>query len=1060
MKKLIELCAVLALFLGAQTLSAQTLTVTGTVQGDGDVLVGATVVDIASKKGVATDLDGHYSISTTADAVLEFSYLGFVSARETVGGRTSIDVTLEMNATDLDEVVAIGYGVQKKKLNTGASLQVSGADLQKERASNALQALQGKTPGVQITQNSGQPGKDLKLTIRGMGSITNSDPIYVVDGVQTGSIAYLNNSDIESIDILKDAASAAIYGAQAANGVVLITTKKGTAGHAQVSFDGFYGIQNLPNHNVQPLSAAEYATILNERNMNVGKGPLYTDKAAFLAPYGDTDWLTAITNKNAPTYEYSLGVNGGTEQSVYSISGGVTGQDGIFGNHEHSSYDRYTFRANSEHKLYEDHLRIGEHISLAYTQSRGINEGNIYSGSPIRTALGTTPFLPMYDDVGNYLVNLGSSASYTAQTYNGQEWVPWYESDANSVAYLNTGESQSNTMKAIGDVYAELRPIKGLSIKTDFGIDYSGSESRSFTPIYQWSVYSYSNVDKVSQSMGKNLTWNWDNTLSYNFKLADLHDFTVLAGTSARSYHGVGVYLVNTDLIISDFEHAYINNTTNTDISNITLNGYPNDESMTMSYFGRLAYNYQEKYLFTATFRADGSSRFAPSNRWGYFPSFSAGWNISNEDFFAGLKDAVDFLRLRASWGQVGNQNISAWQYLAPIQTSTTNYAFGQTIEANSVMPVGATVNVNGAYPNRLANEGLKWETSEQADLGIDARFLDNRLSLGLDLYNKVTRDWLIQAPVLATAGADAPYVNGGDVLNRGVELTLSWKEKVGDFHYGISGNIAYNHNEVRDIPTESGYIAGTSNQVYNNAAAAYRQAQEGYPIGYFWGYKTDGILQNQAEVDEYVNEYLYAGNPLQGNSICPGCTRFVDVSGPDGVPDGKITEDDKTMIGKPTPDFTFGLSFNVGWKNIDLSVSSYGMQGNDVFQCYRNYGDKNANYTTAILNRWHGEGTSNTLPLVTEGSENYYISDLFVKDGSFLRISNVQLGYDLAPVINFKYLAQARIYVACQNLFCFTAYDGFDPEVGYGTDASTSGFDLGFYPRPRTLMAGVNLKF
>lgn len=1037
------------------TVSAQNFAVKGIVLGNGEALIGASVVETGTTNGTITDVDGNFTLDVKKGARLEISYVGYQPQFVVVGDQKQLSITLLEDASLLDEVVAIGYGVQKKKLNTGATIQVKGDEIQKQNATNPLHALQGKTPGVQITSESGQPGKNLKVTIRGAGSIYGNNPIYIVDGMQTGDISYLNSSDIESIDVLKDAASAAIYGAQASNGVVLVTTKTGKVGKAQVTLDAYYGIQNVAKK-IGMLNAGEYATIINEGRLNDGLRPLYTDKAAFLSQYADTDWQDEVFRSNAPMYDVNLGVSGGTGQSTYSLSLGVTSQDGIVGNQESSSYRRYNFRTNSEHKLYKDIVTMGEHLTFSYINSAGVGEGGIYSSSPVRAALSTTPFLPMYDDAGNYLNNTNG----VGVMYNGTEWVPWLESEYNPYAEMVTRRSASQTSKLVGDVYLQVEPIKGLKLKTLFGLDLYSGGSRSYVPVYQLSKYQYNNIDYAEQRLNKGYTWSWDNTISYDFKVQN-HNIGILAGMSMREFQGEDMWIKNSQLVISDWEHAWIDNALNKDYSNSSLtnfSGKPSDESKMMSFFGRINYDYKEKYLLNATFRADGSSRFSKGNRWGYFPSVSAGWVVTNEDFMEDVS-TLDFLKVRASWGQVGNQNIDAYQYMALIKTSNTLYPFGEVTGEGTLTSAGATANSNGAFASQLANLGLKWETSEQLDLGVDLHLLKNRLNLNFDLYNKTTRDWLVKAPVLATAGAEAPYINGGNVRNRGVELAVAWNDRVGKFNYHVSVNGAYNQNEVTSIADGVEYIAGVTNMLYNNSAAAYRQAEVGFPIGYFWGYQTNGILQNQTEVNEYVASLKNdKNNTLQGTGIAAGDVRFVDVN-----EDGKIDENDKTMIGSPHPDFTFGFSFGCDWKGFDFSLSANGVAGNELLQSYHNYaGDNHSNYTTEILGRWHGEGTSNTIPRVTDGKymANYLVSDLFVKDGSFLRISNIQVGYDFATLIKSKYVSQLRLYVAVNNAYTFTSYTGYDPEVGYGVDSSTSGIDVGFYPRPRTFMTGVNIKF
>ncbi len=1004
---------------------------------NGAPIPGVSIVVKGTTKGTATDLDGRFNLTVKDNDVLLVSFIGFSSQEVPVTGQTNFSIALKADIVGLDEVVVVGYGVQKKKLVTGATIQVDGDNLQKRNTTSALQALQGQTPGVQITSTSGQPGEGMKVTIRGLGTIGNAGPLYVVDGVQTGDISYLNNSDIESIDVLKDAASAAIYGSQAANGVVLITTKSGIKGKAQISFDAYYGFQNAARQ-VDLLNSKEYAVIMNETAINSGKLPYFSADEINALGEG-TNWIDEMLYDNAVTQNYNLGINGGTDISSYSISLSYTGEEGIVGGPSVSNYDRYNFRINTEHKLLGDFLKVGQHFTMGFTEKNGISVGNQYNNT-LRGAFNTSPFLPMYDDAGNFLNN----TSGAGVIYNGTEWDPWAEGESNPYATMVlNNQSKNNNQKIFGDIYVEISPVKNLKYKSTLGVDFYTSESRSYRPAYELSIYAFRLHDGASQSLSKGLALTWDNILTYDYSIGD-HAFTAMIGTSAYQNKGSWVSVSNSDLIISDLEHAYIDNTTNTDLTLLSYGGAPFDESMLLSYFGRLSYNYQEKYLLNATFRRDGSSRFAKSNRWGNFPSVSAGWVVSNETFMGAVSGWIDFLKLRASWGQVGNQNISAWQYLAPITTANTNYYFGS---AN----FDASGNTVGAYPSRLANENLKWETSEQTNIGFDARFIDSKLGLTLDWYNKSTKDWLLEAPILATAGADAPYINGGNVKNTGVEISLTWNDNIGQFNYFVSGNVAKNKNEVTEVPTEDGIVHGLTNMLYDNALEFYHRAETGYPIGYFWGWQTDGIFQNEAEVPGNTSSN---GTVIQP-SAKPGDLRYVDIND-----DGVINEDDKTMIGDPNPDYTFGFSLGFDYKGFDFSMSANGVAGNQIVQSYRNHANAYANYTTEILNRWHGEGTSTTIPRVTETNINYLFSDIFIKNGDFLRISNITLGYDLSKLIKYKYLNQFRLYTSVQNAFTFTKYNGMDPEIGYGVENGSSGVDLGYYPRPRTVLVGVNIKF
>jgi TonB-linked SusC/RagA family outer membrane protein len=511
-----------------------------------------------------------------------------------------------------------------------------------------------------------------------------------------------------------------------------------------------------------------------------------------------------------------------------------------------------------------------------------------------------------------------------------------------------------------------------------------------------------------------------------------------MAGTSVYKYSGSFLNASRTGSVFNDVEHAWVNNGTS---STATATGGADDPDHRLSFFGRLNYNFEETYLFNATFRADGSSKFAKGNQWGYFPSVSAGWVITNESFMDNTSNWLNSLKLRASWGQVGSQSTPAFQYQSPIRFTNTYYIFGNA--EGTLTP--------GSYPSRLSNPDLKWETSEQTDIGFDAAFLNGRFNVNLDWYIKTNRNWLINPPILATAGADAPYINGGGVTNKGIELALAYNNSLGDLNYRIGVNGAYNKNTVSNIPNADGIIHGQQFQIYDNSPE-FNRASNGYPVGYFWGYKTNGLFQTEADVASYTSN---EGTLLQP-SAKPGDVRYVDVTG-----DGVIDESDKTMIGNPNPKFTFGFSVGADYKGFDLSIQASGVTGNQIVQSYRSPSNKYANYTTEMLDRWHGAGTSNRIPRVTETGENWAnFSDLYVHDGDYLRINNVTLGYDLTKIIKQNYLTQCRLYVSALNLFTFTKYNGMDPEIGYGPDAFTSGVDVGYYPRPRTYMVGLNVKF
>ena len=1006
---------------------------------DGEPLIGATVQVQGAQTGTVTDFDGNFTVNAEEGQTLVISYVGFLTKNVKVAG-SQLTIELTEDRQSLDEVVVIGYGVQKKKLVTGATAQVKGEDIAKLNTTNPLQAMQGQMPGINITSNSGQPGSDMKVRIRGLGTIGNASPLYLIDGIG-GDISTVNPADIESIDVLKDAASAAIYGAQAANGVVLITTKSGKEGKATLSFDGYFGVQNVARK-AQMLNAQQYMTIMDEQAVNSGNAVYdWANIAGIHDANGniyDTNWIDQMFKDNAITQSYNIGVTGGSATSTYAMTLGYLNQEGIVGGSDVSDYSRYNFRINSEHKVIKDLLKVGEQVSFIYTKSTGIGVGGQYNNT-LRGAFNTAPIHPVYGE-----------NTVEGNAFNDTSNSGWYNGDGNPYGSMMTNtnnQSKGSTLSA--NVYAELTPLKNLKLRTVFGVVNGSSEYRSFTPIYKYSIYSYSDHTSVSQNMNRSLGMTWTNTAQYDWTLKE-HAFNALIGMEAYRYEGTYVGAGQRDLKegFDTWQYAYVaNGTAATSGDGLSASGNPHGDSRSVSYFGRLGWNWKETYMINATLRRDGSSNFAPGHRFGWFPSVSAGWTISNEKFLQSAASWIEFLKLRVSWGQVGNANISAYQYLAPIQNTNTHYFFG-----NDITSASATLaNYWGAFPSRLANPDVTWETSEQTNIGLDARFLRGRLNFNFDFYVKTTKDWLVQPPILATAGTGAAYINGGDVKNTGVELNLTWNDNIGkDFTYNVGFNMAYNKNEVGNIPTEDGIIHGSSYVLYDNAPEIYR-AQNGKPIGYYWGFKTAGIFQNQQE----INDWIAAGNGVLQADVQPGDVKYYDIDH-----NGVIDDNDKVNLGNGVPDVTLGFNLGFTYKSLDFSVVASGAFGQQIVQSYRGFTNTKANYTTRILDRWTGEGTSNTIPRVTDQNINWQFSDLFVQDGDYLRISNITLGYDFAKLIKLQAISQARLYVQVQNAFTFTKYDGMDPEIGFGTDNWVSGVDVGYYPRPRTVLFGVNLKF
>ena len=1038
--------------LPAFTLGAQNIQVKGTVSdsSNGTGVPFATVVVKGSSVWTTTDANGAFSIQAPANGILSVDMLGYDQAEVQVGGRSTVDISLTPDFDQLDESVVIGYGVQQKKLITGSTIQVKGDDLAKLSTTSALGALQSQSPGVSITQSSGQPGRGYKVNIRGIGTIGDSEPLYVIDGVAGGDINALNPNDIESIDILKDAASAAIYGARAANGVVLITTKQGKEGRVVVSYDGYVGSQYIAKM-PDLVDAKEYMQLYNLARQNSGVAtvdfasvlPAKLYQSVMDGSWKGTNWVKEMYNKGALTQNHSLNVAGGTAEHKFSMGLSYTGQDGILGYNQiesvYAKYRRYSFRINSDNVAIKRNnlniLTFGETLNFSFGQNSGIGEGDIYESS-LHDAIGAIPLLPVYTkDANGKVTGFYDEAAKEAEGWN-------FFTDAKhpiGLDYYNRGRNMEKFYSLHASVYAELQPIKNLKFKSQFGYRLSGSTNRSYAMIYRLNGSQYRVNDQVSQSMRLNHRYTWENTASYHFDINSDHVFDTVLGQSIEKW-GFGNSLsatANNSIFPNDFERAWISNTKPVLLSEISASGSPSTQGGLASFFGRVNYAYKDTYLLSATVRADGSSNFARGHRWGIFPSVSAGWVISNEPWFNDGGN-FNFLKLRASWGQNGNASISNFQYLSTISlSSSAGYYFDK-----------GTLST-GAVPGVLANPDVSWETSEQTNIGLDARFFDSRLGITIDGYIKNTKDWLVQAPIASVYGFSSPYVNGGDVRNSGIEASIEYGKYTGTFTWGAKLNGSYNKNKVTRIANAEGIIHGEDDVLSQGTSEMYR-AQVGYPIGYFYGYKTAGVFQNQAQIDATKAKY---------DDAKPGDLIFVDTNG-----DGMITDDDRTMIGDPHPDFNVGLNLWLAWKGLDFSVTGYGAFGQQIAKSYRSFFDRPTDsYTRDLLGCWSGDGTSNRLPLWTTCSDRNWsnISDIYIENGNFFKISNVTLGYDFAKLLRSSFISKARLYFTAQNLLTITKYSGMDPEIGYGFDEDwVSGIDLGYYPSARTFLVGVNIQF
>ena len=1052
----------------------QTKKVSGTVVDATGPVIGASIMEKGTSNGTVTDLDGNYSLSVGPNATLVVTYVGFKTYEVRVGNESRIDVTLEEDNTNLDEVVVIGYGTQKKKLLTGATVQVKGEDIAKLNTTNALEAMQSSTPGVQITSSSNQPGKGYKVYIRGIGTTGNSAPLYVIDGVAGGSLDDINPADIESIDVLKDAASAAIYGARAANGVILVTTKQGKAGKIEISYNGAVGWSNAYKR-PQLLNAQQFMTIIDEYTFNTSGQKM--DWAGFIpqdvitkvnSGWSGTDWWGKFENKNAVQQNHSVTLTGGTDRSKFAMSYTYTGNEGIMGADQASYYKRHTIRINSDHVLLKakdfDVITIGENISIGYTRNHDLAEDGMY-WSYIHSLLQTSPFMPQY--------------AYNGDTYyyQGFDGVVRYGQGWNSSLFSNPWENlskggfnsmaESRSVNTSATAFTVIQPIKGLRLRSQFNYNWGSGGYRGYG---EPASSGYGNATSIvytnNQSAWLNTNWSVENTLTYDLPIISGHKISAMVGqtfqSTAWSFNLAGSNKVSYGeqlATLKGWDSAWLSNFKVLNSTDVTLTGKPNDEEYLASWFGRLTWDWNETYMATVTMRYDGSSIFTDGKRWGFFPSVSAGWVVSNEPFMQSTKSWMDFFKLRASWGQNGNKDIAKYQYMATIALSgeagDSGYKFGSDM-ATSVAGTPKT----GAYANIVPNPDLTWETSEQLDLGFDARFLNSRLGVNFDWYKKTTKDWLIGGNLLAIYGTNPAAINGGDVQNTGVELALTWNDQIGkDFRYNVGVNFATNKNKVTRIANDNHYINGPSGVLSQGTEYIYR-AEEGKPIGYFYGMSYSGIWQNQEQIDA-----ARAAGKVVLDSAMPGDMIWDDYNGDGVITYAEGDNCDRHEIGNPNPDIMLGVNLGFTWRGLDFAVNGAGAFGMQIMRSYRSYSDAPyQNYDTTILERWTGEGTSNTQPHITStGSENVnWVSTRYMEDADYFKIKTVRLGYDFKNIWKACPFQQLRLYVQAQNLYTFTKYTGLDPEVGNsaGGNGWASGIDLGLYPPSRTYLIGASIKF
>jgi TonB-linked SusC/RagA family outer membrane protein len=1039
-RKLLFFC--LSFMCLAQTYG-QNITVTGVVQDDvGNTIPGATVLQKGTAVASLTDIDGKYDISVDPQSTLVFSSLGYGTFETAVNAQPVINATLKQTSESLDEIVVVGYGTQKKSVVTGSISSIKASELENLPITRVEQSIQGRAAGVFVAANAGQPGSNSTIRIRGITTLNNNDPLWVVDGVviDNGGIGYLNQSDILSIEVLKDAASAAIYGSRGATGVILVTTKKGKTGDIRVNYNGFTGVSS-PARKLDLLNATQYATLRNEAYSAGYNGA----PGNFVLPYANpeslgrgTDWQDQIFNENAKRASHELSISGGNEKSTFYMSFGLIDQEGIVAS-QISNYIRKNITLNSNHKINE-YITVGQSFSYSHQKYMGIGNTNSEYGGPLSSAINLDPVTPVV------VTDINSQPNATEYANNAANLV--YDANGNPYGISNAvGQEMTNPLAYtqtrlgnygwgddfIGNVFVEATLVKNLKFRSTVGGKLSNWGGESFTPRAYLNATNNASRNNLSRNTNSKLDWNVENTLSYTFNIKN-HNFSALFG---QSYYvdnqASGQGTTYFDLPVNTFQEASFQ--FDVPAANRETYAYDNYAHNVSSLFGRLNYNYQEKYLLTGIIRRDGSTRFGGNNKYGYFPSMSLGWVLTKEDFW-NQNDFVNMFKLRGGFGIVGNDSAADLAYL-PLISGGNNYTVGtdgQVIIGNS--------------PDRPANPDLKWEETLQKNIGFDATFFKN-LNVSFDLYEKETSGILRPQPLPGYVGADQPPIaNVADMQNRGVELELSYGKQFGQVNFKISGNVAFVKNEVTHIGQDAQFINGPTVQ---SSAYPISRTEVGHAYGEFYGFQTNGIFQNQEEINSYTSA---DGTVIQPNAQ-PGDFRWKDLDG-----NGEIDDKDRTYLGSPLPNCTFGFTINLDYKGFDLLIFAQGAAGNEIYKGLRRLDIPNANWQTDALNRWTGEGTSNDYPRLTTADTNLNFSrpsDFYIEDGDYLRFKTVQLGYSLpVDVIKTAGLTKTRIYLTAENLLTFTKYSGFDPEIG----GDVMGIDRGYYPQATSVMLGVNLQF
>jgi TonB-linked SusC/RagA family outer membrane protein len=1002
MKRKLYLLFILVVF--AFPALAQERIVSGSITDadNGNTLPGVSIVLKGTQTGTVSDIKGNYSIKVTSNKdVLVFSFVGYEPQEIAVGNKFFVNAILTPSVTYLKELVVIGYGTQKREDLTGSVASVSSEDMRAMPVSRVESALQGKAAGVVVTQTSGEPGATPRVSIRGITTINNSDPLYVVDGTPVTSIDYLNPSDVESVDILKDASAAAIYGARGANGVVLITTMKGKSGKGTVNFDMYYGWQQMYKK-IQMCTGPEFAKLFNEARQNSNKPPI-ADFVDYSGP--STNWVDQVI-QIAPMANYQLSFSGGDDITKYNISGNIFTQDGTVKN---SYYDRYSLRVNTETKIRKRFV-LGENIAIETSQQRTVPFGNIYGGITMN-AMNMDPTVLPHNADGTY------GLSSVLNTENPLIWEDF-----------RTNNKTVNT-RVVGNFFGELEIIKGLKFRSNAGLDLSYVTTKGFNPTYYVSPTFKNDVNQAYRDWGYYKTWTWENFFTYNHVFKEKHDLSALLGMSAQEENFETLYGSRKNIPSNDPYMQYISaGTTDQEASNL------GDSWSLLSYYARVMYSYSDRYFATASFRRDGSSRFGPNNRYGNFPSFSLAWKITSEKFWP-KNDIVTRLKLRGGWGALGNDHVLRLHDYASLVDPGYNYAFGQY--PNEAVGFGS-------YPSRVPNPYIKWESVQSTNIGLDIGLLNDKISVTADYYIKDTKDMLLTVPIPLYIGAQPSVSNAGSCRNQGFEFWAEYRHHEGAFQFDVAGNFSTVKNKVLTLGKGGESIpSGDVKGRFTTLTAI------GEPISQFYGWIMEGIFQTAEEV---------ASSPYQTGQTKPGDCKFKDIDGND-----TINAKDKVFIGSPIPKFTYGLNANLSFKGFDLNIFFQGVSGNKIYNGYRFWteGWGETNWEKDMYdNHWTPDNPSNTHPrvLIGDPNDNLRVSTRFIDNGSYFKIRTLTIGYTLPENLTKKAtISKLRIYFTAQNLLTITKYPGFDPEVS-GSDNLELGIDRGEYPPPRVFTIGLNV--